>query len=126
VKSIVASPHGITYLDVRLKAGERWTFHPAKGHDVAWIALHQGSVTTPEQVAAGEVAVFEASDQAIAFEALSDDGFIFGSAVKHPYDLVTGHYSVHTNADSLRIGESNIADIGRRLHDQGVLAAAGR
>jgi hypothetical protein len=33
---------------------------------------------------------------------------------------VTGHYSVHTNADSLRIGESNIADIGRRLHNQGV------
>jgi hypothetical protein len=39
---------------------------------------------------------------------------------------VTGHYSVHTNADSLRIGESNIADIGRRLHNQGVLARARR
>jgi hypothetical protein len=37
---------------------------------------------------------------------------------------MTGHYSVHTSADALRIGESNIADIGRRLHDQGVLAAA--
>src|SRR5258707_3672620 len=53
VKSIVESPQGITYLDVRLKAGERWTFHPAKGHDVAWIASHQGIVTTPEQVSAG-------------------------------------------------------------------------
>src|SRR5258708_5340482 len=41
VKSIVESPRGITYLDVRLKAGERWTFHPPKGHDVAWIASHQ-------------------------------------------------------------------------------------
>ena len=29
VKSIVESPRGITYLDVRLKAGERWTFHRA-------------------------------------------------------------------------------------------------
>src|SRR5882757_3207621 len=27
VRSIVESPRGITYLDVRLKAGERWTFH---------------------------------------------------------------------------------------------------
>src|ERR1700747_199581 len=122
VKSIVESPGGITYLDVRLKAGERWIFHPTKGHDVAWIASHQGILTTPEQVSMGEVAVFEEGDQAIAFEALSDAGFILGSAVKHPYDLVTGHYSVHTNADSLRIGESNIADIGRRLHNQGVLA----
>ena len=50
VKSIVESPRGITYLDVRLKAGERWTFHPPRGHDVAWIASHRGIVTTPEQV----------------------------------------------------------------------------
>ena len=126
MKSIVQSPRGITYLDVRLKAGERWTFHPTKGHDVTWIALHQGTVTTPEQVSMGEVAVFEAGDQAIEFEALSDAAFILGSAVKHPYDLVTGHYSVHTNADSLRIGENNIAKIGRRLHSQGVLARAKR
>src|ERR1700731_3744837 len=123
VRSMVESPRGITYLDVRLKAGERWTFHPSKGHDVAWIASHQGIVTTPEQLSMGEVAVFEEGDQAIEFEALSDAGFILGSAVKHPYDLVTGRYSVHTNADSLRIGESNITDIGRRLHNQGVLGA---
>lgn len=126
VKSIVESPSGITYLDVRLKAGERWTFRPAKGHDVAWIASHQGIVATSEQVSMGELALFEEGDQAIEFEALSDAGFILGSAVKHPYDLVTGHYSVHTNQKSLRIGESNIADIGRRLHNQGVLGRARR
>src|SRR3984893_8381174 len=50
VNSIVALPRGVTYLDVRLKAGQRSTFHPSKGHDVAWIASHQGIVTTPEQV----------------------------------------------------------------------------
>jgi len=126
VKSIVESPRGMTYLDVRLKAGERWTFHPPKGHDVAWIASHQGTVTTPERISTGEIAVFEESDQAIEFEALTDAGLILGSAVKHPYDLVTGNYSVHTNADSLQIGEKNISDIGRRLHNQGVLGRARR
>jgi redox-sensitive bicupin YhaK (pirin superfamily) len=126
VKSIVESTRGITYLDVRLKAGERWTFRPAKGHDVAWIASHQGTVTAPERISTGEIAVFEESDQAIEFEGLSEAGFVLGSAVKHPYDLVTGHYSVHTNADSLRIGEKNISDIGRRLHNQGVLGRARR
>src|ERR1700756_262675 len=104
VKSIVESPRGVTYLDVRLKAGESWTFHPAKGHNVAWIASHQGSVTTPERVSMGEFAVFEESERAVEFKALSDAGFILGSAVKHPYDLVIGHYSVHTNRESLRIG----------------------
>ena len=124
VKSIVESPPGMTYLDVRLKAGERWTFQPGKGHDVAWIALHQGSVTAPQPISTGELAVFEEGDQAITFEAISDAGFILGSATKHPYDLVTGHYSVHTNAEALRIGERNIDIIGRRLHNQGVLSRA--
>jgi hypothetical protein len=45
---------------------------------------------------------------------------------KHPYDLVTGHYSVHTTADPLRRGESNIAAIGRRLHNQGVFVRKAR
>jgi hypothetical protein len=111
----------MTYLDVRLKAGERWTYQPPRGYDVAWIASHEGIVATPQQVSKGEVVVFAEGEQAIAFEALSDAGFVLGSAVKHPYDLVTGYYSVHTNAEALRRGENNIAAIGRRLHDRGML-----
>ncbi len=121
VKSSVASPSGMTYLDVRLKAGERWTYQPPKGHDVAWIASHEGLVATPQPVSKGEVVVFAEGEQPISFEAISDAGFVLGSAVKHPYDLVTGYYSVHTNAEALRRGESNIAAIGRRLHEQGLL-----
>jgi redox-sensitive bicupin YhaK (pirin superfamily) len=121
VKSSVASPSGMTYLDVRLKAGERWTYQPPRGHDVAWIASHEGLVATPQPVSTGEVVVFAEGGQPISFEAISDAGFVLGSAVKHPYDLVTGYYSVHTNADALRRGESNIAAIGRRLHDRGML-----
>jgi redox-sensitive bicupin YhaK (pirin superfamily) len=121
VKSIVGSPSAMTYLDVRLKAGERWTYQPPRGHDVAWIASHEGVVAAPQQVSKGEVVVFGEGNQAISFEALSDAGFVLGSAVKHPYDLVTGYYSVHTNAEALRRGENTIAAIGRRLHDEGML-----
>jgi redox-sensitive bicupin YhaK (pirin superfamily) len=121
VQSIVGSPSGMTYLDVRLKAGERWTYQPPKGHDVGWIATHEGMVATPQPVSTGEVVVFAEGNQAVSFEALSDAGFVLGSAVKHPHDLVTGYYSVHTNAEALRRGENNIAAIGRRLHDQGLL-----
>jgi redox-sensitive bicupin YhaK (pirin superfamily) len=121
IKSLVGSPIGMTYLDVHLRAGERWAYEPPKGHNVAWIASHQGTVVTPEAVSAGEAVVFEETEKPIAFEATTDTGFVLGSAVKHPYDLVTGHYSVHTTADALRQGESNIASIGRRLHNQGVL-----
>jgi redox-sensitive bicupin YhaK (pirin superfamily) len=126
VKSIIGSPDGMTYLDVRLQAGKRWTYQPPKGHDVAWIASHQGVVATPERVSKGEVVVFGEGGQPITFEALTDVGFVLGSAVKHPHDLVTGYYSVHTNAEALRVGENNIAAIGRRLHDQGILGSRRR
>lgn len=92
-----------------------------RAHDVAWIAAYQGIVATPERVSKGEVVVFEEGGQAITFEALADAGFVLGSAIKHPFDLVTGYYSVHTNVEALREGENNIAEIGRRLHEQGVL-----
>lgn len=65
--------------------------------------------------------IFEESEKPIAFEAKEDTSFILGSAIKHPYDLVTGYYSVHTTEDALRQGEANIATIGQRLHNQGVL-----
>ena len=73
------------------------------------------------RISAGELAVFEEGGKAIAFQALTDTGFVLGSAVKHPHDLVLGYYSVHTTAEALRQGESNIATIGRRPHSQGVL-----
>jgi hypothetical protein len=119
--SASASPPGMTYLDVRLRAGDRWLFQPPENHDVAWIACHQGLVLTPEEIFAGEAAVFEQGNAPIQFTAPVDTAFVLGSAVKHPFDLVTGNYSVHTSADALRRGESNIATIGRRLHNQGVL-----
>ena len=115
VKSIIRSPEGMTYLEVSLKAGQRWTFQPPSGHNVAWIASHLGTVATPERVSKGEAAVFAEADQPITFEALSDTGFVLGSAIKHPHDLVLGYYSVHTNAEALRRGEDNIAAIGRTL-----------
>jgi redox-sensitive bicupin YhaK (pirin superfamily) len=121
IKSLVGSPDGMTYLDVRLRAGERWVYEPPKGRNVAWIASHQGTVATPLQASAGEAVVFEEAEKPIEFESVTDTGFVLGSAIKHPYDLVTGHYSVHTTAEALRKGESNIAAIGRRLHNQDVL-----
>ena len=120
--SKVPAPEGVTYLDVRLKAGERWRYEPERDHTVAWIAVHHGAVTAPDKVAQGEIAVFEESNGAIEFEAQGDAGFVLGSAVKHPHDLVLGYYSVHTTPDALKKGEDNIARIGRQLHAEGRLA----
>ena len=58
--------------------------------------------------------MFEESNAAIEFEAIENTGFIVGSAVKHPYDLVMGAYSVHTSRHALEKGEARIAEIGKR------------
>jgi redox-sensitive bicupin YhaK (pirin superfamily) len=119
--SKVAAPPTINYLDVALKKGEKWRYAPPANHTVAWIAVHRGKLATPEIVEQDELAVFEESNSALEFEALADTGFILGSAVKHPHELVLGMYSVHTNAHALARGEARIAEIGKSLQAEGRL-----
>jgi len=83
--------------------------------------VHRGKLATPEIVDEGELAVFEESNGALEFEAREDTGFILGSAVKHPHDLVLGNYSVHTSQAALDQGEAKIAEIGKRLRAKGRL-----
>ena len=114
-RSPISPPAPINYLDVRLAAGEVWRYDPPPGHDVAWIAVHEGEVLTPDAVAAGELAIFAEGPSAIAFQARQDSSFVLGSAAKHPHELVLGDYSVHTSADALAAGEANIRHIASDL-----------
>jgi redox-sensitive bicupin YhaK (pirin superfamily) len=119
--SVIAAPSPINYLSVSLKAGGRWTYQPPESHTVAWTAISRGSLRSPEALQAGELAVFEESSEPIAFHAETDVELVVGSAVKHPHDLVLGHYSVHTSADALREGEARIQQIADRLRAEGRL-----
>jgi redox-sensitive bicupin YhaK (pirin superfamily) len=121
VKSAINAPKGIDYLDVRLAAGERWIYEPPSNHEVAWLAVSQGDLRTPEPVTAGEMVVFEESNGALVIQAESPSRFVFGSAAKHPHDLVLGHYSVHTTPAALIEGESEIRRIGNQFAQAGLL-----
>ena len=120
-KSPILSPPGINYLDVQLAAGERWTYQPPLDHEVAWLAVSEGTLSAPEPMAAGELIVFEQSSEAIVIQAHAASRFVLGSAVKHPHDLVLGHYSVHTTHAALAAGESQIQRIGNQLVSAGLL-----
>jgi len=119
--SEVSAPATINYLDVALKKGAKWRYQPPENHTVAWVVVHQGRLATPEIVGEGELAVFAESNTALEFEALEDTGFVLGSAVKHPHDLVLGTYSVHTSRQALDRGEAKIREIGQRLRAEGRL-----
>lgn len=102
----------INYLHVVLADGERWRYLPPPGHGVAWVGVASGALHTAGAALELELAVFKESGQAIDFVAEGRTEFVLGSAVKHPHPLVSGTYSVHTNAAALERGEREIV----RLH----------
>jgi redox-sensitive bicupin YhaK (pirin superfamily) len=120
-KSAISAPQGINYLDVRLAAGEQWVYQPPSDHEVAWLAVSQGALRTPEPIAAGELVVFEESNSPLVIQADSPSRFVLGSAAKHPHALVLGRYSVHTTQAALGAGESEIQRIGNQLASAGLL-----
>jgi redox-sensitive bicupin YhaK (pirin superfamily) len=122
VTSALKAPAPMNYLAVQLKAGETWRYEPPAGHTVSWIALNSGQLQTTEKVKAGELVIFEPSDEAIDFHAEMDTEFVLGSAVPHPHDLVMGNYSVHTSPGALNAGEKRIVDIGNQLQREGRLS----
>jgi redox-sensitive bicupin YhaK (pirin superfamily) len=120
--SPIPAPAGINYFDVQLNAGESWSYRPPSTHSVAWLALSHGAVQVSEAVSAGELVVFDESGADLEIYAKSAARFVLGSAVKHPHQLVTGRYSVHTSAAALRTGQQEIQRIGGQLAADGIIS----
>ncbi|HSI28073.1 MAG: pirin family protein [Methylophilus sp.] len=109
----------MTYLHVRLEDGDEWTFDPPANHDVLWLAIDKGSIRVSGETLSNEIAIFDSKPAPLTLQAQGASNFVLGSAVKHPHPLITGHYSVHTTDDALRIGEEGIRTVGKRLKAEG-------
>ena len=120
--SAIEAPSPINYLAVTLRAGETWRYEPPAGHTVLWAGIGQGVIeASSKTLDHGEIVVFEPGGDPVEFKARTDAEFMVGSATRHRYDLVLGHYSVHTSAEALRIGEARIAAIRDTLVAKGRL-----
>ena len=119
--SSIHAPASLNYLAVRLRAGESWRYQPAIDQTVAWVSLSTGRIRIPETVDAGELAIFEPSNDAIDVHADVDAEFVLGSAAPHAHDLVLGQYSVHSSPASLQAAERRIREVQRRLQGEGRL-----
>lgn len=125
LRSPIEAPSPINYLDVDLRAGERWRYQPPAHHELAWIAVHRGRVHVGEAIRAGEMVVFEDGPAAIDFIAASDEhgidadnagaSFVLGSARRHPHRLALGNYSVHTTPAALARGEDGIRRVAEAM-----------
>lgn len=119
--SPIISPPGVTYLDVRLAAGQSWTFAPANDQTVAWLAVYEGNIEGACSASYGDMIVFEEGTGEITVTAHTAAGFVLGAAAKHPYSLFIGNHSVHTSATALQQGEAEIARISAELRAAGLL-----
>ncbi len=118
--------NNINYLDVKIKANESWTYNTPDNHNVAFIVVYKGKVVCnngKDTVGRGELVVFNESNGSLQFQEVegNDASFILGSAIKHPYQLHTGSYSVHTSKQSLILGEQRIKEVGAQLKAKGVI-----
>lgn len=115
LSSAIPYPAPITFLQVALREGERWTFEPPAGHDIAWLAIATGRLRVAGTSLGREMAIFEEGSAPVDVLADGDVDFVVGSAMKHPYPLVTGEYSVHTSLDTLSVGESGIERVASTM-----------
>jgi redox-sensitive bicupin YhaK (pirin superfamily) len=113
--STVPYPQPVTYLNVRLTAGERWTYRPHPSHDIAWLAVSLGALRVAGARVGREMVIFEEGKGPIDVVAEGDTDFVIASAVKHPHPLVTGMYSVHTSPENLTTGESGIRRVASTM-----------
>jgi redox-sensitive bicupin YhaK (pirin superfamily) len=123
VSNAIVPPSDLTYLAVKLSAGETWRYDPPAGHAAFWLAMGKGAVATPQVLDHGEIVVFDRSPGGVSFTAESDAEFVIGSAVPHPHPLALGYYSVHTSERALGAGEARIEEIRKSLVAQGRLSA---
>lgn len=112
LRSSIKLPVSITYLYVKLRDGERWTYYPSLDHETAWLAVNRGKIQTNEIVLENEMVIFSEGNSSIEFLSYGETEFVIGSGAKHPYPLVTGYYSVHTSREALIKGELNIEKLG--------------
>lgn len=121
VSSPARAPAGVTYLLVRLAAGQAWTFTPPEGQTVGWLAVASGQLVGDTQADAGQMALFEPDGRPIALQAGAEEDavFVIGSAVPHVHDLHLGRYSVHTSAEALDQGEANIERLRKLMVEAG-------
>lgn len=120
LQSPIAAPSPMTYVHVRLGEGETFTLEPSAAHNVAWLAVSEGTLHVAGAALRREMAVFEEGNAPVVVRAEGATEFVFGSATKHAHPLVCGSYSVHTSPETLALGEAGIDRIAESLGPRGL------
>jgi redox-sensitive bicupin YhaK (pirin superfamily) len=113
--SPIRSLQDMTYLVLRLDAGRTWRHTPPQAHDVAWTFGFEGEPLINGTDGGDAMLVLSADGDIEITAAKGDVRVLIGTARHHPYPLVLGPSSVHTNLASLERAAARIRQIGDQL-----------
>ncbi len=106
-------------MDELNESNSRFDYEVPTHHNVCWAFVYKGQARINNVLTSKQLMIFEETGTRIEIESLGSAKILFGTAVKHPYPLINGYYSVHTNSRSLSAGEEKIRNIGLKLKQQG-------
>lgn len=116
LESVIDDHQDMNYFVVSLQSDAEWAYTPPASHDVAWAFAFHGSPTINGDRVLRELVQFSPGAGSIVFAAGKQGArLLVGSARSHPYQLVLGSSSVHTNAESLSKGLKKIDSIGEMI-----------
>ena len=105
--------------DIVLKRDEEFAYIVPEGQNVCFVFVYEGKAIVDGTATRQELIVFEATGNTISVKALQESRFLLATAIPHPYPVVTGPRSVHTNKESLKKAKSKIDVIGNKLRRNG-------
>ena len=109
-------PLNISYLDVHLKAGEKWSLQTPIGQTRGLLFPRGGAIRgnhthIPEQT----LGILEEGEGLIQVEADGDVDFVVILAEPSPHPVIAGRGSMHTTREALNRSIERIDTIGREL-----------
>ena len=119
LKSPIKTPAPMNYFDVVLKKDERFEYEIPFSHQVAWAFVYRGNAEINGTSEFEKMIVFKDDGKGLDILAKSDSRILIGTAELHPHELVSGYYSVHTSEQSLKMGETKINEMGKKLKQVG-------
>lgn len=120
VKGPIPEPSPMVYVHVRLAPGQTWRMPLPDRFEVAWMMVFDGRTTLGGEVLEDELVILSERGSHVEISSTSGAQVMFGAAQRHPWPLILGNYSVHTNASSLARGERRIREIGQELAARGL------
>ncbi len=110
-------PHDITYLDVKLSAGETFKLETPDGQRRGLVFPRRGSISVAGQtIPRGHMGILEEGEGELEVAAANTAQFVVIMVEPYHYPVLSQGGSVHTNSLSMRRGLEHISAIAPQRH----------